>query len=178
MSYPDNTSALPPPLAGPLKPITEPIQVGLAHAVAGPSPSCINFTAVVTLTVEEWNKIQDRIAKLEADCTRWRTTAEEIAAKLENNRDFDNLWDYLLTCSDFASLYKACGDRRIWFVPSYGQTEAPEFRMKPAFRGLVKWPDHGMDMVTNKKALYTQSGPASSLYSKLTALATANSQPK
>lgn len=232
-----DTCALPPPLAGPLKPITEPIQIPKA-----------SFSAVVTLSVEEYNRIQGEIERLQK-------VAEERAARiaeLEKKPDFDELWDRItkspglfanycskdyrnillipsstgdaieyrvgerlrkelgwpqneklgnynnwkhsfkasiepdfdelwariLKSPDFAVPFEQRGDRHIWFVPTYRVPDSPEFRMKPAIRDLVKWPEHGMDMVTNKRALYTQSGPASSLYSKLIALAAANSQPK
>ena len=178
MSYPDS---LPPPLSGPLKPITEPIQLplagktGIAHAISGPSPSCINFTAVVTLTVEEYNRIQGEIERLQK-------VAEERAARIaqltSNAPDFDELWERVMKSPGFCSLHASKAYRNLYLIP-HSTGDALEYCVGPQLRKLIEWPEPQYSMVTNNKNIFTENGAASVLYSKLiTALAAANSQPK
>lgn len=159
----------------------EPIQLpaankmGIAHAISGPSPSCVSFTAVVTLTVEEYNRIQGEIERLQKLADDRAVQIIDLKAKAAPS--FNELWDRILKSPDLAVDFGAQGERSIWFVPA-GVREVPEFRVKPALRSLLAWPEHHCDMITNLKRAYNQNLPVGHLYSKLTALAAANSQPK
>ncbi len=142
----------------------------------------ISFTHVVSMTVEEWNKNQDRIAKLEADCTRWRTTAEETAAKLEDAQrraqpDFEEAWKAVIASPSLATLWGNKGKARLWLVPSFESPTVPDFRVGPGLRGVLGWPNHNSDMVSNRKNLYSIDRNGN-LYRELTALVAAKPPPE
>ena len=133
------------------------------------------FTAMVTLTVEEWNRIQARNAKLEEEVTRWRTTAEDYAKRI-NEDDFEAKWKEVIADPRLAKCWGTKGKAKLWLIPTFDQAHEPSFWVPASLRKVLGWPDHNCDLVTNFKCLYN-SDRSSDMYKKFTALVTAKPPP-
>lgn len=130
------------------------------------------FTAVVTLTVEEWNRIQNEMTELRGEIA---TLKAELAKPRETVEDFDTVWNEVIRMPNLTKLWRSKGNAHLWFVPAF-EPDVPEFRVKPSLRKVLGWPDHNCDLVTNFKCLYN-SDRSSDMYKKFTALVTAKPPP-
>jgi hypothetical protein len=143
-----------------------------------PNIPVMEFTAAVTMRIEEYNRLQEELEDLRATAKRNKKDMEILVQQSEKlcnelavlkklpEPDFEELWDSILASPELASLHRKNGHRCIWLVPTSGYPNGgtPEYRMTPDMRDKMGWPQYTGGLLTNKQGCYSFDSTASGLY--------------